>query len=76
MHVSTYGSHGIDKALPCCHGGMPEVAERLVICLRLESQGTGHTTENTLIVNALLPGETHPVILRFPTPPALASQKL
>lgn len=76
MRVSTYGSRGIDKALPCCHGGMPEVAERVITCLRLDSQQTRHSTENTQILKALLPGEINPVILRFQTPPTLASQKL
>lgn len=47
MHVSTCGSHAIGKALPCCHGAVPEVAERVVMCLRLDSRGTRHSTENT-----------------------------
>lgn len=47
MHVSTYGSRAIDKALPCCHGAIPEVAEKVIMCLRLHSRGTRHSTENT-----------------------------
>lgn len=46
MHVSPCSSHAIDKALPCCHGAMPEVAERVIMCLRLDSQGSRHSTEN------------------------------
>lgn len=47
MHVSTCSSHAIGKALPCHHGAMPEVAEMVILCLRLDSQGTRHGTENT-----------------------------
>lgn len=47
MHVFTCSSHAIDKALLCCHGAMPEVAERIIMCLSLDSQGTRHSTENT-----------------------------
>lgn len=75
MRVSTYVSHGIDKFPPCCHGGVPEVAERVVTCLSQDSQGAGHSTENTDF-KRVAPGGIHPVILRVLTPPALVSQKL
>lgn len=65
----------IDKALLCCHGDVPEVAARVITCLRLSSQGTRHSTENAQLLDALLPSEIHPVSLSFLTPPTLASQK-
>lgn len=72
MHVTTTSSHGVDKALPCCHGGTPEAAERVILCLRQRSQQSRHSTVNSRVLNALLHGEIHPVVLRFLTPPTLA----
>lgn len=62
MHVSTYGSHGISKFPPCFHGGVPEVAERVVTCLSQDSQQAGHSTEN-IDFKHVSPGGIYPVIL-------------
>lgn len=54
-------------------GGGAEVAARVITYLRLSSQGARHSTENTQLLDTLLPSEIHPVSLSFLTPPPLAS---